>query len=1347
MYLYHLTLQAPTRISHCVSGNFLGTSLAHSSSPPETTKGENDNLHKVDRNDGIGSLGEQIAMVRPPGWLELVLIDRETGKPHIYGHRCNLFGAVRSLAVFRALPPSTHHSSIIDEDDAGRSGQKKDLLVVGSDSGSVAVLEFDLESAGWRSIMLEPFGRSGLRRSIPGQYVVIDPLNQAILVASLDHQRLFYTIEGRQQGFLEEDGKKGKGASSWSLSDPIESVVPGTLVFDVVALSRRDEENPLFAFLEVDYHEEQQQTNNLGKIVSFWEVELSLGTVFERRGPVEDVSVGADAYRIIALPGNLGLVVLRAATRHLEWLRMGGRKPTRTIEITRKQIPLPPSSGFITSHAIISNVLPVHLSCILLLQDEMGSVFAVNFCSKDDISANPGPSVHCYPEDNPLSLCVRSSLLFLPQGFLFAPSESSQSHTIFHLQSFSEESSVLVWEECGSMPNLGPCASAQLLSQKSNIDDDGRGREWSSGAANLYVARGYGPNGASSLACLQWGISVGEIASSDMTSSLFFSNLSNTDDSVKHGNLIDGLWTLVDESRKETCGIVLSTPLKQTCVLCVTGEEGGVEEIKDNSSFLKTSSSTLGIFQMADGSVVKVHGGGFRQVRLAWAGIQLSEVLNPKAARSIPRAAIVEHALPSDASYVLAAGNARQLVMVLEKAKKHHLSYWELNEEGVLVEHCVTKALPSPCTCLTLGMVPHGRLRSPFLVIGCEDEAVRVFSLVMASSSTLAVVIKNLADLHPVAVQALTAAPTSLALVTKTRPPTFQPSLLLFIGLGSGILIQMAVHPLRGTLANPRAVQLMPDGALKILNFATSDGVEDEHVFILHSQCTFVQRNWGDCDHASIRTAPLLDGPFVHVMPFRSSSFPHALIGVTRDWQLKIVSLAEGVEGRNLDADVAFAPTNHIPLPAQPRECLFRDDRFFIRTLNPRDDNNSWLGDWLSVNPRDNTWASLLPEPQQQQTLTTACLLTFFSGSSSESEQYMLLGVARGFQMAPRQSTSNALHLFRWTQTANFTGWSLVHSTPIEDIPTCAVSFDGRLLVAVGSALRLYDLGQRKLLRKCECRLPSFVTNLSHQGRRIFVADARESVQFVLYVPESKRLLLLADDVVPRMCTAAMALLDHDTVAFGDKFGNLVVLRLPTALSEDLDAEPTASKFLHAVDTGTDGSAGFGSGQTLALGGAPFKFERVAEYHLGDAIISLHRMKWRESSKECLAYCTVNGSLGVFLPLSTQSTTLFLQNLTLALRNPSNPITSLPDSPAISIAELQRRQRLVMPLGRDHLKWRSAYVPQRAVIDGDFCEAAWSIVEQQQGRWAADVAKALELSGGVQEVKRRLGELRDAIGL
>ena len=51
---------------------------------------------------------------------------------------------------------------------------------------------------------------------------------------------------------------------------------------------------------------------------------------------------------------------------------------------------------------------------------------------------------------------------------------------------------------------------------------------------------------------------------------------------------------------------------------------------------------------------------------------------------------------------------------------------------------------------------------------------------------------------------------------------------------------------------------------------------------------------------------------------------------------------------------------------------------------------------------------------------------------------------------------------------------SLLHTTEVEDAPLSMREFHGRLLVGIGKYVRIYELGIKKLLRKCESLVVNF---------------------------------------------------------------------------------------------------------------------------------------------------------------------------------------------------------------------------------------------------------------------------------
>ena len=59
--------------------------------------------------------------------------------------------------------------------------------------------------------------------------------------------------------------------------------------------------------------------------------------------------------------------------------------------------------------------------------------------------------------------------------------------------------------------------------------------------------------------------------------------------------------------------------------------------------------------------------------------------------------------------------------------------------------------------------------------------------------------------------------------------------------------------------------------------------------------------------------------------------------------------------------------------------------------------------------------------------------------------------------------------------------------------------------------MRLYDLGRKKLLRKCENKhIPHLVVDIKTVGERIICSDVQESVHFVKYRRGENQLVVFA---------------------------------------------------------------------------------------------------------------------------------------------------------------------------------------------------------------------------------------------
>jgi len=72
--------------------------------------------------------------------------------------------------------------------------------------------------------------------------------------------------------------------------------------------------------------------------------------------------------------------------------------------------------------------------------------------------------------------------------------------------------------------------------------------------------------------------------------------------------------------------------------------------------------------------------------------------------------------------------------------------------------------------------------------------------------------------------------------------------------------------------------------------------------------------------------------------------------------------------------------------------------------------------------------------------------------------------------------------------------------------------------------------------------IPNCIVSIHSMGNRIIVSDNQDSFHFVRYKRTENQLIVFADDTNQRWITSA-CLLDYDTIAGADKFGNITVVR------------------------------------------------------------------------------------------------------------------------------------------------------------------------------------------------------------
>ena len=195
MHLFALTLQKASSITAAVFGNF---------SEPRK---------------------QELIIARGGRVLELACPD-ENGTVQTI-HAADTFGMIRSLATCRL------------------TGGNRDYIVLGTDSGKIVILEYSKDKQCFERVHAETYGKTGLRRIVPGQYVATDPRGRAVMVGALEKQKLVY--------ILNRDG-----AARLTISSPLEAHKSSTLCFDLIGVDVGFD-NPIFAALEVDMEEVENE--------------------------------------------------------------------------------------------------------------------------------------------------------------------------------------------------------------------------------------------------------------------------------------------------------------------------------------------------------------------------------------------------------------------------------------------------------------------------------------------------------------------------------------------------------------------------------------------------------------------------------------------------------------------------------------------------------------------------------------------------------------------------------------------------------------------------------------------------------------------------------------------------------------------------------------------------------------------------------------------------------------------------------------------------------------------------------------------------------------------------------
>ena len=613
---------------------------------------------------------------------------------------------------------------------------------MGSDSGRITVLEYVPAANRFNRLHLETFGKSGVRRVIPGQYLAVDPKGRACLIASVEKNKLVYVLNRNAQAEL-------------TISSPLEAHKPQTLVFAMTALDV-GYENPIFAALEVDYTESDQDPSGQAyldaeKALVYYELDLGLNHVVRKWSDVVDRT----ASMLFQVPGGADgpSGVLVCGLDNITY-RHSNQDPLRVAIPRRRGVTENPER----KRSIVSGVMhKMRGAFFFLLQSEDGDLFKITIEMVEDESGQPTGEVRRLRIKYFDTVPVATSLCILKSGFLFVASENGNHHfyqfeklgdddneTEFDSDAFPTDSSEPyepVYFHPRAAENVNLVESVESLNpivdcRVANLTEED--------APQIYLACGSGAR--SSFRTLKHGLEVNDIVDSDLPS------------------VPSAVWTTKITRADDFDAYIVLSFTNGTLVLSI-GET--VEEVTD-TGFL-SSAPTLAVQQLGEDALIQVHPRGIRHIRAD--------------------GKVNEWPVPQHRTIVAATTNERQVAVALSSGE---IVYFEMDVDGSLAEYDEKREMSGTVTCLSLGEVPEGRVRSQFLAVGCDDSTVRILSLDPEST------------LENKSVQALTSAPSALSIMPMVDSTSGGSTLYLHIGLYSGVYLRTVLDEVTGELSDTR---------------------------------------------------------------------------------------------------------------------------------------------------------------------------------------------------------------------------------------------------------------------------------------------------------------------------------------------------------------------------------------------------------------------------------------------------------------------------------------------------------------------------------------------------------------
>lgn len=1240
-------------------------------------------------------------------------------------------------------------------------GESRDVLSVTSDSGALSVLDFGKQNKNQASsggncqiVHCVSFGKTACRRDTPGQYVATDPAGRAVMVSAVETRKLVYVLNRDASGTqstlaspLEAHRSRTVHFDTVGLDNG-----HGNPMFAVLELQYPD-----WTAME-EYSSagsSSSSSSTTKKQLAYYELDLGLNHVSRRWAATTHrtacclaaVPGGADGPSGVLVGGEDWIEYMHESLSSLSsssgsagqsaFSKIVCAIPRRTLH--------PADKGILVTKIVVHRQKKSKF--FALAQTELGDVYKVMLTTdpadKSKVVGMKVALLDTLPTANALNISDLGMLFvaaefgdhqlyqFLGIDLPDAPTSSSEDTVAaFGKQSELQATDAGAFLTTANASKLAPVFQPTVLKNLRKIfsmDNPSpttgvlvgelAGNEVS---PQIYTLTGRGPHSA--VRILRHGASVTELAISELP------------------GVPGGIFTVADNSAEANAAgrlpndkyIVVSFA-DATLVLSI-GDT--VEEVGKESGFL-TNAPTLACCALGtDGALCQVH---------------------PSGVRHIQRGQAKQWHCPGLKRIECASANESQVIIALAGGE---IIYFELDPMSGNLTESATRDIGADVCSLDVGTISKGRSRSLFAVVGCRDQTVRIVSLepgsLLAQRSSTALKSRP----HSVSLQMMAGTDTEGAssgvddltlmiglddgssLRVTIDPVTgsigtsptrrflgARPVSVSRISLESQpAALLLSSRPWISRRDNASGKQVMAplsfaplDHGCSFRSEAVREGIiatAGKTLRILSVDAT----GMGGCDDEAFNTNKVELRYTPRQMTLINAT-PGASSGDSQKVLLVVVESDCNEYGWDEKKAMGFDPTGEGGATkegagkgddAMDMDEGSDDEGAKKADEKPEDDEDAeekearktpirgpvppGPGHWGScirlLDPANNC-ASLDCIEMGRNEAALCCASVRFQLKGGEP--LLAVGTVTGMTMHPLKQVASHIALYRIVNGDRF---QLLHRTAVEDGPVLSLAhFQGRLVVGIGKSLRLYEMGKRQLLRRCELRgLPTYVKTIQTVGDRAYVGDMMQSVQIVRYDTASNRLVLIANDASPRPIVC-QELLDWNTVAVGDKFGNISVLRLPR---------------------GADASAMDLTGQRAlwdsARNDATPKLELLCQYYVGEVVTSMTRSSLVAGGPESLIYVTVSGRIGALVPFTSRDQVDFYSQLEAALRT---------DAPR--------------PTGRDPKSYRSYYAPAMHVIDGDLCDGFNTLSHDEQ----TSIAERLELPVG--EVMKKLEDTRNAL--